>query len=234
MMTPEQKLVFKFQKKVFEIVTKDYSHYGLTGGTALAFYFNHRFSEDLDFFTQKYRDDEPEEIMETLKQKTGCDWELTATHNEPGQAVLKMVFMEIPDMDTTLKIDFVEDFLELREPKKKGLYSITDIYIRKLLAATGVRIEKNKMGMPVATGRQASKDFYDIYYLSSNAQALSEFFDIFFSKMKDANARLFSWHRSFNRMELIGDLLDLVPGVDAKEVIYHLDTEIEKIARSLY
>ena len=48
------------QKKIATMVTKKFKNYYLTGGTALSFYFGHRFSEDLDFFTQRYRKEEPE------------------------------------------------------------------------------------------------------------------------------------------------------------------------------
>ena len=37
------------QKRISKMVTKEFKSYYLTGGTALSFYFNHRFSEDLDF-----------------------------------------------------------------------------------------------------------------------------------------------------------------------------------------
>ncbi len=40
------------QKKITEFVTKNFKKYYLTGGPALSVYFNHRFSEDLDFFSQ--------------------------------------------------------------------------------------------------------------------------------------------------------------------------------------
>ncbi|MFH1863611.1 MAG: nucleotidyl transferase AbiEii/AbiGii toxin family protein [bacterium] len=51
-----QDLLTKEQKQILEFVSKDKvitSQFYLTGGTALSyFYFKHRFSEDLDFFSE--------------------------------------------------------------------------------------------------------------------------------------------------------------------------------------
>lgn len=53
----------KEQKRITGLVVKKFKDYYLTGGTALAFYFGHRFSEDLDFFSQKYQKNDPDKIM---------------------------------------------------------------------------------------------------------------------------------------------------------------------------
>ena len=51
------------QERITKMVTAKFKDYYLTGGTALSFYFNHRFSEDLDFFTQKYKKEYPDMII---------------------------------------------------------------------------------------------------------------------------------------------------------------------------
>ncbi len=52
-------MIKREQKRIARIVTDKYKDYYLTGGTALAFYYQHRFSEDLDFFSQKYKQQQP-------------------------------------------------------------------------------------------------------------------------------------------------------------------------------
>ena len=54
-MKNEISYIKKEQKRITELVTAKFKKYYLTGGTALSFYFNHRFSEDLDFFSQRYK-----------------------------------------------------------------------------------------------------------------------------------------------------------------------------------
>ena len=64
------------QKKITEFVTKNFKKYYLTGGTALSFYFNHRFSEDLDFFSQNYKKEDPEQIMSLISNLAGFKFKL--------------------------------------------------------------------------------------------------------------------------------------------------------------
>ena len=60
----------KAQKQILKLVVERYPQVYLVGGTALSFYFNHRVSEDLDFFTQQYTAKLHKEIARYIKQKT--------------------------------------------------------------------------------------------------------------------------------------------------------------------
>lgn len=143
--TREQKLIFDQVKKSIFLKTNFY----FTGGTALsAFYLQHRYSEDLDFFSEKEFSygDVLAPVEEWAKK---FDFVFTA---EPKE-VVKMFFLEFKNGEK-LKVDFgyypyprVEKGLE-----KDGLVidSLRDIAINKL---------------STVNQRSSVKDFVDLYYL---------------------------------------------------------------------
>jgi len=215
----------KEQKRITGMVVKKFKDYYLTGGTALAFCFGHRFSEDLDFFSQKYQKNDPDKIMAFIAKETGFDYQLDAEEKRPKMVPLKVFFLELKDKQV-LKIDFVKDFKENLNPVKDGMHSIEDIYLRKLYAAIGMKGKELETGITVATGRQSVKDLFDIYYLSSKHKPLSEVFFEYFA-YNDVN-RLDAWYRGFNRIEAKLELLDLVPESDPGIVFKYLDDQILK------
>lgn len=213
------------QKKIVSIVTAKFKDYYLTGGTALSFYFNHRFSEDLDFFTQKYERKDHDEIMSFISAKTGYAFKLEAEQNDPKLVPMKVYFMELK-RGYILKIDFVQDFMKNIKPIKNGLHSTEDIYLRKVSITVGSEEKESITGGILSTGRQTAKDLYDIFHLSMNYKPVSDFFLEHFPKDKADN--LIAWYRSFNRMNLKMDLLDLIPNVNTAEILKYLDHEILK------
>ncbi|MBU3911205.1 MAG: nucleotidyl transferase AbiEii/AbiGii toxin family protein [Candidatus Omnitrophica bacterium] len=213
------------QKKIMEIVTKKFRNYYLTGGTGLGFYFDHRFSEDLDFFTQEYKKEDPDRIMNFISQKTGFDFKLDAEQDDPKLVPMKVYFLELKH-GCVLKIDFVQDFMDNIKKVKGGLHSIEDIYVRKLGTVVGTGKKKSIVGRTMSTGRQTAKDLFDIYYLSENYKKVSDFFLKYFSIDRVEN--FIAWYRGFNRMNLKLELLDLVEGVDTGKVLRHLDDELLK------
>ncbi len=213
------------QKRIAGIVTKKFKKYYLTGGTALAFYFDHRFSEDLDFFTQEYRKEEPDRIMNFVSKETGFDFKLEAEQDDPKLIPMKVYYLDLKK-GCVLKIDFVRDFQENIKGIKNGLHSLEDIYYRKIFAGIGLVKEEDTAGRIIQAGRQSVKDFFDLYYLSEHYRPLSEFFFEYFSY--DKAEALIAWCRGFNRMGLRTGLLDLVPKIDTTKVIKHLEDEILK------
>lgn len=211
------------QKKIMKMVTKKFKNYYLTGGTGLGFYFDHRFSEDLDFFTQEYRKEEPYRVMNFISEKTGFDFKLDAIQDDPKLIPMKVYFLELKH-GYVLKIDFVQDFMSNIKKVKDGLHAIEDIYVRKLGAVIGAGKKKSIAGRTISTGRQTAKDLFDIYYLSENYKKVSNFFLEYFSIDRVEN--FISWYRGFSRMNLKLELLDLVEGVDTGKVLRHLDNEI--------
>jgi predicted nucleotidyltransferase component of viral defense system len=213
------------QKRVTRIVTREFKEYYLTGGTALSFYFAHRFSEDLDFFTQKFKKEDPDRIMNFVSKETSFDFKLEAEQNKPDLIPMKVYSLELKKK-YILKIDFVQDYEKNIKKIKNGIHSIEDIYYRKIYAGMGMAGKQDITGRIIPTGRQSAKDLLDLYYLSQHHQALSEFFLEYFSY--DKAEEIIAWYRRFNRMDLKIELLDLVPKVDTAKVMKYLDDEILK------
>ena len=211
------------QKKITRLVTDRFKTFYLTGGTALSFHFRHRFSEDLDFFTQEYRREAPGKIMAAISQGTGFPLQLEAEQNKPGLVPMKIYTLRLKNKGA-LKIDFVQDFSKNIGKIKTGLHSVEDIYLRKIVAATGQASKESETGRPLPSGRQNAKDLFDLYYLSTHHKPLVDFFPEHFS-ISHAE-RLVVWYRRFDRLDLKSDLLDVVPGVDTAAVLQKLDKDI--------
>lgn len=213
------------QKRITGFVTKNFKRYYLTGGTALSFYFNHRFSEDLDFFSQSYAKEDPDKIMNFIAKLTGFKFKLEAEQDDPKLIPMKVYLLELKKR-SILKIDFVQDFKQNLKKIKNGLHSLEDIYYRKMSIGTQTAGKSDITGKEIPSGRQSVKDLFDIYYLSKHYSPLSDFFFEYFSY--DKAEGLIAWYRGFNRMDLKVGLMDLVPKVDTGAVIRHLDNEILK------
>jgi len=213
------------QKRIAGFVTKNFKKYYLTGGTALSFYFDHRFSEDLDFFSQSYVREDPDKIMNSIAKLTGFKFKLEAEQDDPKLIPMKVYFLELKK-GCVLKIDFVQDFQKNIKGIKNGMHSVEDIYFRKMSIGTRTAGKLDILGKEIPAGRQSVKDLFDIYYLSKNYKPLSEFFFEYFSY--DKAESLIAWYKGFNRMDLKVGLLDLISKVDTGEVIKHLDSEILK------
>jgi len=213
------------QRKIARLITKKFRKYYLTGGTALSFYFDHRFSEDLDFFTQDYRKEDPDKIMSYVSKESGFEFKLEAYQDDPELIPMKVYSLGL-GRRCVLKIDFVSDFEKNIKRIKNGMHSLEDVYCRKIYAGIGTVKKLDTTGRIIHAGRKSVKDLFDLYYLSKNHRALSEFFFEYFSY--DRAEALIAWYRGFNRMRLKIELLDLVPNVDTLKVIKHLDDEILK------
>ena len=213
------------QRRIRVAVTKKFKNYYLTGGTALSFYLNHRFSEDLDFFTQEYRKEDPEKIMDFISKETGFEFKIEAEQEDPKLIPMKIYFLELKK-ECVLKIDFVQDFQENIKKIRNGLHSVEDIYYRKISAATGLTKKQDATGRIIHADRQSIKDLFDLYYLSKHHESLVDFFFEYFSY--DKAESLIAWYRGFKRMDLKIGLLDLISDIDTAKVIKHLDDEILK------
>jgi predicted nucleotidyltransferase component of viral defense system len=122
----------------------------LTGGTALSrAYYNHRYSDDLDFFVNQSKtyDEQLDKVL-ALFQENGYTWD---TNNEYTRAKDFTTLKVRKDSETSLKLDFVNDLVpHYGEIKETSLFYRTDS-VRNMLS--------NKLS---AIFRYAAKDIVDI------------------------------------------------------------------------
>ena len=166
----------KTQKEILCLVSKQYPQVYLVGGTAISLLYHHRLSEDLDFFTQAYSPKLHREIAGFIGKQTGFKFDLV--DEEKRKKYLPMAIYEFhASKDVILKVDFVSDYVKVLKPKQKnGIASIDDIYYRKMLAVIGWKAAVSETGRMLAGGRQKAKDFYDVFFLSSQVRALANGF----------------------------------------------------------
>jgi len=134
----------------------------LTGGTALsAFYLFHRYSEDLDFFTDK--EGEINKVVPTVKtiaQKLKSDLNVTKEFSSFAEIFLK-------SEHETIKLHFAQDTpYRLQKVIKNEKYSI--------LIDNQLDIACNKLS--ALFDRYAEKDFVDIYFLSKEFMPFEEIY----------------------------------------------------------
>lgn len=228
------KLNFSIQKRLLKCLAGKLDHYYLVGGTALSlYYFQHRESYDLDFFTKSFSPKEIAKTITCLRQELNIKTELIA--EKMGDQFAKiMIYTLTEKRGKTCKIDFVEDFVELVQPLREvdGIHvvSLEDIYLRKLYAVAGHTASQNDVGQHVTIGgRQEAKDFYDLYCLSSISTPLAKFV----ARHGTATVKegLIRWYRTFDRMAIKTGLLDLVTEktVDFRRMDQHLKNEVDAL-----
>lgn len=147
----EKDLLTSNQRKILEVISKDKfitERFFLTGGTALsAFYFGHRISEDLDFFSE--REFESKTLLISVKNLAKV---LRAKNIEQQTLAGQQVFYLYFDKTKPVKIDFAFfPFPHLGSFKKFGnlkISSIEDMAINKLHA--------------IQT-RKRARDYLDLY-----------------------------------------------------------------------
>lgn len=221
------------QLKILKFLSGEIDDFYLCGGTTLSlFYFDHRESEDLDFFTQKFSFERVQWIIESLKKRLGCEIELEESLSEKDRARMMVFYMR--QDENFIKIDFVEDVFPLIGKFKRiediNTLSIEDIYIRKIYAASGLRAGLDETGQSkFIGGRQEAKDLFDLYYLSKNFLSLSEFVNKYCDQaLKEGVIR---WFRRFNRLEMKIGLSEIKTSqkIEFRDIDKHFDSEIKQI-----
>jgi len=138
------------------ILYRSDTHFFLTGGTALSRgYYNHRYSEDLDFFVNQSKtfDEQLEKVLAMLKE-SGFDWstdiDFIRAENYATMKVRK-------DSEVSLKLDFVNDSVPMF-----GAIERTDLFYR---TDSVKNILSNKLS---AVFRYEAKDIADIREIALN------------------------------------------------------------------
>ena len=143
--------LYPLQDGVMNIISKCGTRFFLTGGTALSrAYYNHRYSDDLDFFVNNDTEysEQVKAILSKLKEN-GFSWSVTVDFiNTHAFTSLKVRWNR---SDALLKLDFVNDVAaRFGEIVKTDIFDRTDS-IRNMLS--------NKL---TAIFRYAAKDVADI------------------------------------------------------------------------
>ena len=226
--------IFKHQDKILRILNGKTAPFYLAGGTALAkFYFQHRESYDLDFFSQTFSAAKIKDLVGLIEKGTHKKTKLIRKEQKEGFAQI-LTYEVILEKKEALKIDFVEDVLPLMGPLKRvdgiDILSLDDIYLRKIYAISGTLAETDQVGQKrFLGGRQEAKDFYDLYQLSSTHQPLSRFA----LKHCDDLQReaLVRWFHTYSRPEIKMGLTELKTQKPIEFVVIekHFKREIDEL-----
>jgi len=162
------RVLYPAQDKILEIVSEEFGNaFYLTGGTALSrFYFEHRLSEDLDFFTANEKISLVIPILVKLIENSGYKVEVETSSTVFGRLFVK------PERDSYLKIDLV------KEPSLGGIKKEKGFWIDSLL-----NIGVNKI--TAFEDRAELKDVIDLYFLLTEGElSLDQLFELADRKRK--------------------------------------------------
>jgi len=222
--------------KVLKALENKMEDFSLGGGTALSlFYFQHRLSYDLDFFTQDFSRKEIEKVMANLSSGLKAKIELTAAMSKESRAQILFYNLTM-DEKNYLKIDFIEDVFRrvgaVNTLNGIPVLSLEDIYLRKIYAACGVSSMLDEAGRKTFLGgRQEVKDFFDLYFLSKTFMRLSLFASRFCSIPEKES--IMTWYRKYNRSDMKMGLGEIQTDkkIGYQEMERHFKEEIEELIR---
>lgn len=205
----------------------------LAGGTALSlFYFKHRESYDLDFFTKEFSKKRIEDIMKDLA--VDIDSKIALIGEENRKDMAHMLVYSLKARKGMPKIEFVEDFYKvIKQPKViDGIPVLEkeDIYLRKIFAACGSYPVISEIGKKeFRGGRQEAKDFFDLYFLSTTFMPLSKFAVAHCDPTQIES--LVVWYRTYDRVAIKLGLQDIRTDkkVDFQKMERHFRSEIERV-----
>ncbi len=224
--------------KALNILKDRLSGFYLAGGTGLSlFYYQHRESFDLDFFTQDFSRVKINRLMKELSDLIKLDIELSVEKAQEDRAKV-MVYLLKADRELSLKIDFIEDMFKLiKEPNIINgvpVLSLEDIYLRKIYAVSGVSQELDSTGRgKIVGGRQEAKDFFDLYFLSTTFMPLSKFLMRYCNRQQLEN--IIVWYRSYERVVIKLGLNELITDklVDYVLMERHFKLEVAKVVEQI-
>lgn len=223
-----------FQNKTLKLLTKKIDDFYLAGGTALSlYYFHHRQSFDLDFFTRDFNRVRISQIINYLANSLNKKIELVAEESRRSRIRIS-VYTIIFNKAQSLKLDFVQDYIGCIKPPRYingiNVLSLEDIYIRKIYAVSGTSPQEDSIGKRITkAGRQEAKDLYDLYCLSQIFMRLSDFSFSFANQL--LREGIIRWFRTYDRMDMKTGLLELRlhKHIDYSEIERHFKKEIDRI-----
>ncbi len=232
------KINFSLPKSILPFLKDKLDDYYLAGGTALSmFYYQHRESFDLDFFTREFSKERVLKIIDNLMKDSNWQAELVAEQNKEN-LIRVAVYLVKMEKNKECKIDFVEDYVPLLNSLRRvdgiNILSLEDIYLRKIYAIAGHISTVNEIGQSIMSGgRQRAKDFYDLYYLSTTTMLLSDFVSHYCENT--VKEGVVHWYRTYDRMTIMDELLILPTKTkpDYRVIENHFKKEIDRLLETL-
>jgi hypothetical protein len=221
----------KYIKEILNLLSGKVNNFYLVGGTALSlFYLRHRYSFDIDFFTNDFDFKKIEGILNCLKER----FYLKILQRFEKEGMAKILLCEIKYKGKKIKIDFVEDFFKFINPVNiiNGIpvASLEDIYLRKIYSICGFWKKDDITGKrEIIGGREEGKNIFDLYFLSSTFTPLSEFVYKYCDRVIIEN--LVIWFRKYDRFKIKSEISDLKTEhkIDYYKIERHFKEEIDKI-----
>lgn len=230
------KKVLGLRNRVLKAARGRLEGFYLAGGTALSlYYFNHRESFDLDFFTRDFSKRKIGQLISGISEELKIKIDLASEQNSKDKVRI-LVYYAKAGREESLKMDFVEDvydvIAEIKVMDGIPVLSKEDIYLRKINAACGTYEAEDIVGRAVFRGgRQEAKDFFDLYYLSKVFMPLSQFAAKECSVAQEESIIL--WYNNYDRVSIKAGLGDIITNqkIDYTEMDRHFKIEIEKIIK---
>lgn len=214
------KIITKVQEKFLKLFSKSElsKHFYFSGGTALSYYYlSHRYSEDLDFFTEEeFNAVQISVFLKSIKQEIGYlsfDYQQSFNRN----------IYHLRFKDSFLKVEFTYyPFTQVQKPKNiNGILvdSLVDIATNKLFT-----ISQNARG----------RDYFDLFYINQKEKISLE-------KLRKLAKIKFDWHvdplhlgTQLNRVEEFIDDPILTKKVDKNKIIKFFKKEASDLGKAIF
>ena len=229
----------ELQSRVLRAVAGLGKHpFALAGGTALErYYFHHRFSRDLDFFSPRFDRNEIKRIVAGISAEIGLPIAPDTEFSTPEHARVARFITRAGKLDRPLRMDFVEDVIcdcpRTRIIHGVPVYEAEEIYHHKINAVAGTRGETDATGREMPSGRNAPRDAVDIFYLSRGVKPLH----MFLGNLPRTAQRMFvRWAQTYSRMDMKLGVLELDiydRSFDVRDMIQQIDHEVEGFVRGV-
>jgi predicted nucleotidyltransferase component of viral defense system len=198
-----------FLNEFFDLTTD----FWLTGGTALsAFYLQHRYSEDLDLFTDQEDSFQSVELpVKAICQKLNVEY-------LPIKVTSFFKHFQIGTIQTPLTLHFAKDYTPHTKPptvvNKIIVESICDITTNKICAALG---------------RTEIKDLIDLYFLDQADYTIADNFEI--AQQKDGGLTFESLAFTLSQFSISEIPANMIKPITVLELERFLESTIEWLIR---
>ena len=165
-------------QEIFEFISdfKEIKNFTFVGGSALAYYLNHRLSEDLDFFT--WEKEISLNFIEELKRYFSNKYEI------------KILNQTITKIDLNINNTKITFFANNWEKLKERDLLINNLYIAKKEILTAMKV--NALSM-----RAKFRDYYDLFVISKELYNIQDIYDICLKNLPGINKKIFSTQLCF-------------------------------------